>query len=146
MLASRLRPRTIIQTLATLSAMGFKQADHVSAAIRGWHHGRIRAMRSQRARELLTKDGQTLNSDLVVHTTLEPEVEEAARSAAVHIIAKKGHKVRASEAAVIVMKPDAWLACTSTVPSDWPPASTNTGSAKPCTSIRRLHAESDVIE
>ena len=28
---------------------------HVSAAIRGWHHGRIRAMRSQRARELLTK-------------------------------------------------------------------------------------------
>ena len=28
---------------------------HVSGAIRGWHHGRIRAMRSQRARELLTK-------------------------------------------------------------------------------------------
>ena len=43
------------ETLATLSAMGFKQAAHVSAAIRGWHHGRIRAMRSQRARELLTK-------------------------------------------------------------------------------------------
>ena len=43
------------ETLDTLSAMGFKQAAHVSAAIRGWHHGRIRAMRSQRARELLTK-------------------------------------------------------------------------------------------
>jgi glutamate-ammonia-ligase adenylyltransferase len=43
------------ETLATLSAMGFKDAAHVSAAIRGWHHGRIRAMRSQRARELLTK-------------------------------------------------------------------------------------------
>src|SRR6185503_5187489 len=43
------------ETLATLSAMGFKQAAHASAAIRGWHHGRIRAMRSQRARELLTK-------------------------------------------------------------------------------------------
>ena len=28
---------------------------HVSGAIRGWHHGRIRAMRSARARELLTK-------------------------------------------------------------------------------------------
>src|ERR1700742_1368648 len=35
--------------------MGFGDPAHVSAAIRGWHHGRIRAMRSQRARELLTK-------------------------------------------------------------------------------------------
>ncbi|HEU0161319.1 MAG TPA: bifunctional [glutamine synthetase] adenylyltransferase/[glutamine synthetase]-adenylyl-L-tyrosine phosphorylase [Rhizomicrobium sp.] len=43
------------ETLATLSSMGFADAAHVSAAIRGWHHGRIRAMRSQRARELLTK-------------------------------------------------------------------------------------------
>jgi len=43
------------ETLATLSAMGFHDAPHVSAAIRGWHHGRVRAMRSQRARELLTK-------------------------------------------------------------------------------------------
>ncbi len=43
------------ETLNTLSAMGFREAAHVSAAIRGWHHGRVRAMRSQRARELLTK-------------------------------------------------------------------------------------------
>ena len=43
------------ETLETLSAMGFCEPAHVSAAIRGWHHGRIRAMRSQRARELLTK-------------------------------------------------------------------------------------------
>ena len=43
------------ETLKTLSAMGFREPAHVSAAIRGWHHGRIRAMRSQRARELLTK-------------------------------------------------------------------------------------------
>ena len=43
------------ETLDTLSAMGFKEPAHASAAIRGWHHGRIRAMRSQRARELLTK-------------------------------------------------------------------------------------------
>lgn len=43
------------ETLKTLGAMGFGDPAHVSAAIRGWHHGRIRAMRSQRARELLTK-------------------------------------------------------------------------------------------
>jgi glutamate-ammonia-ligase adenylyltransferase len=43
------------ETLETLAAMGFADAPHVSGAIRGWHHGRVRAMRSQRARELLTK-------------------------------------------------------------------------------------------
>ena len=43
------------ETLKTLGAMGFSDPPHVSSAIRGWHHGRIRAMRSQRARELLTK-------------------------------------------------------------------------------------------
>ncbi len=42
-------------TLETLSQMGFKDAKLVSAAIRGWHHGRYRAMRSVRARELLTE-------------------------------------------------------------------------------------------
>jgi glutamate-ammonia-ligase adenylyltransferase len=42
-------------TIATLQAMGFRDAAHVSGAIRGWHHGRIRATRSARARELLTK-------------------------------------------------------------------------------------------
>ncbi len=43
------------ETLETLKSMGFADAHHVAGAIRGWHHGRIRAMRSARARELLTK-------------------------------------------------------------------------------------------
>jgi [glutamine synthetase] adenylyltransferase / [glutamine synthetase]-adenylyl-L-tyrosine phosphorylase len=43
------------ETLATLRQMGFRDAHHVANAIRGWHHGRIRATRSARARELLTK-------------------------------------------------------------------------------------------
>jgi glutamate-ammonia-ligase adenylyltransferase len=43
------------ETLKTLGAMGFRDPAHVSAGVRGWHHGRTRAMRSQRARELLTK-------------------------------------------------------------------------------------------
>ena len=43
------------ETLATLSELGFADAHHVAHAIRGWHHGRIRATRSARARELLTK-------------------------------------------------------------------------------------------
>ncbi|MDE2164128.1 MAG: bifunctional [glutamine synthetase] adenylyltransferase/[glutamine synthetase]-adenylyl-L-tyrosine phosphorylase [Alphaproteobacteria bacterium] len=43
------------ETLETLTRMGFRDPAHVSGAIRGWHHGRIRATRSARARELLTK-------------------------------------------------------------------------------------------
>ncbi len=58
------------------------------------------------ARDLLTRDGQPLTSDLVVYTTLEPAIQDAARSAATRIIRKKGRKMHASEAAVIVMKPD----------------------------------------
>ena len=43
------------ETLRTISAMGFRDAKHVAHAVRGWHHGRIRATRSARARELLTR-------------------------------------------------------------------------------------------
>jgi glutamate-ammonia-ligase adenylyltransferase len=43
------------ETLETITAMGFGDARHICGAIRGWHHGRIRAMRSARARELLTR-------------------------------------------------------------------------------------------
>jgi glutamate-ammonia-ligase adenylyltransferase len=43
------------ETVMTLGRMGFERASDISAVIRGWHHGRIRATRSARARELLTK-------------------------------------------------------------------------------------------
>ncbi len=42
------------ETLATIAKLGFGNPAYVSQTIRGWHHGRIRAMRSERARELLT--------------------------------------------------------------------------------------------
>jgi glutamate-ammonia-ligase adenylyltransferase len=42
-------------TLATLARMGFADPSGVSAMVRGWHHGRYRGTRSQRARELLTE-------------------------------------------------------------------------------------------
>lgn len=43
------------ETLRTISQLGFTQPAFVSQTIRGWHHGRVRAMRSERARELLTR-------------------------------------------------------------------------------------------
>ncbi len=43
------------ETLKTLADMGFKDGSAVSAVVRAWHHGRYRATRSARARELLTE-------------------------------------------------------------------------------------------
>ncbi|MFC4165839.1 bifunctional [glutamine synthetase] adenylyltransferase/[glutamine synthetase]-adenylyl-L-tyrosine phosphorylase [Teichococcus aestuarii] len=48
------------ETLATLSAMGYAQPAQVAGMVRGWHHGRLRATRSERARELLTQLMPTL--------------------------------------------------------------------------------------
>lgn len=42
------------ETIDTLRSLGFGQPEAISATIRGWHHGRIRATRSERAREKLT--------------------------------------------------------------------------------------------
>ncbi|HRP12125.1 MAG TPA: glutamine-synthetase adenylyltransferase, partial [Terricaulis sp.] len=43
------------ETLETIAKLGFANPAAISQSIRGWHHGRIRAMRSARARELLTR-------------------------------------------------------------------------------------------
>ncbi|BCJ90302.1 glutamate-ammonia-ligase adenylyltransferase [Terrihabitans soli] len=43
------------ETLATLRNLGFADPVQASALIRGWHHGRVPATRSARARELLTE-------------------------------------------------------------------------------------------
>jgi glutamate-ammonia-ligase adenylyltransferase len=42
-------------TIRTLRRMGFRDPGSVAATVRSWHHGRPRATRSQRARELLTE-------------------------------------------------------------------------------------------
>jgi glutamate-ammonia-ligase adenylyltransferase len=58
-------------TLKTLSRLGFSDGSAIAGCIRGWHHGRVRATRSTRARELLTELmpallralGRTVNPD-----------------------------------------------------------------------------------
>ncbi|KZD02671.1 bifunctional [glutamine synthetase] adenylyltransferase/[glutamine synthetase]-adenylyl-L-tyrosine phosphorylase [Oceanibaculum pacificum] len=42
-------------TLETLAAMGYQDPDRVASLVRGWHHGRYRATRSERARQILTE-------------------------------------------------------------------------------------------
>lgn len=47
-------------TLSTLRKMGYKNPSQISAIIRGWHHGRRRATRSKKSREILTELMPTL--------------------------------------------------------------------------------------
>ena len=42
-------------TIATLRRLGYQNPVVVAQTVRGWHHGRIRATRSNRARQLLTE-------------------------------------------------------------------------------------------
>lgn len=42
-------------TLATLRRLGFEEPSVVSQIVRGWHHGRYRATRTERARQILTE-------------------------------------------------------------------------------------------
>lgn len=42
-------------TVAALMRLGYAQPSQVLATVRGWHHGRSRAVRSARSRELLTE-------------------------------------------------------------------------------------------
>ena len=60
------------ETLKTLAGLGFKRPDSVSASVRGWHHGRMPATRSARARELLTALKPALLSAL--GKTADPDV------------------------------------------------------------------------
>jgi penicillin-binding protein 1A len=58
------------------------------------------------AMKLATVNGVAPSADMVVHTTLEPKVQEAARLAALRTINKYGKKSRVHEAAVVIMKTD----------------------------------------
>jgi glutamate-ammonia-ligase adenylyltransferase len=62
------------ETLGTLRGLGYAEPSAAAAIVRGWHHGRYRSMRSQRARELMTElipgllaaFGRTPNPDIAV--------------------------------------------------------------------------------
>jgi len=50
--------------------------------------------------------GEGQSSDLIVHTTLIPKLQDAARRAVAHTLGARGEKLHASEAAVVLMKHD----------------------------------------
>jgi penicillin-binding protein 1A len=61
---------------------------------------------ADQALKLASLTGATAKADLIVHTTMEPKLEEAARASASDVIGKHGRKDKVHEAAVVMMKPD----------------------------------------
>ncbi len=58
------------------------------------------------ATRLASVNGQPPSADLVVRTTLDTKLQDAARHGLNHVLAKQGRRAHAHEGAVIVMKPD----------------------------------------
>ena len=65
---------------------------------------------ADQAKQLAAQAGAKPNADLIVHTTLEPRLQEGARLAATKVIGKYGKHDRTQEAAVVMMKPDGAVA------------------------------------
>jgi penicillin-binding protein 1A len=65
---------------------------------------------ADQAKDLAAKAGAKPDADLIVHTTLEPKLQEGARLAATKVIAKSGKRARTQEAAVVMMRPDGAVA------------------------------------
>jgi penicillin-binding protein 1A len=61
---------------------------------------------ADQALKLAAVNGTQPTADLIVHTTMEPKLEEGARIAATDVIGKYGRKDKVHEAAVVMMKPD----------------------------------------
>ncbi len=61
---------------------------------------------ADQAMDLAAKDGVPPSADMIVHTTLEPRLQEAARAAAARVIGRNAKRNKVKEAAIVIMKPD----------------------------------------
>jgi penicillin-binding protein 1A len=106
------RANTVLESMVDTGAISRRQADdaenHPAAVVdRTTVDARNYYLDAARDEALRAIAGKSVNGDLTVHTTLEPKIQDAARLAAVKVIeGKEGRRVRAHEAAVVVMKPD----------------------------------------
>ncbi len=115
--AAQARAATVLDAMVDTGAITQEQADNAKA------HPAVVANRTivdarnyfldtaaDEATKLVGEDGAPPESDLVVHTTLDPRINEAARASLDRVLASRGGKVHASEGAVVVMKPDGAVA------------------------------------
>ncbi|HWA91827.1 MAG TPA: PBP1A family penicillin-binding protein [Rhizomicrobium sp.] len=107
------RAKLVLATMVETGAITQKQAAEANAtpaeiADRGVQDSRNFYLdtAADEAMRRATVNGIAPTADLTVHTTLEPRIEDAARSSTIKVLRRSGRKMHASEAAVVVMKPD----------------------------------------
>jgi len=111
--AAQARARIVLATMVETGAITQKEADAakadpaaiVSHAITDSRNFYLDTAADEAMRRA-TIGGVAPANDLVVHTVMEPKIQDEARAAALKVLRKSGRKMHASEAAVIVMKPD----------------------------------------
>ncbi len=111
--AAQRRTRTVLRAMVETGAITQAQADEANAhpaktvdrstmEARNYYFDTA----ADEAKQLITVNGQTPATDLIVHTTFEPKIQDAARKAVDSVLGKQGKKRNAHEAAVVVAKPD----------------------------------------
>jgi penicillin-binding protein 1A len=111
--AAQERASHVLQAMVETHAITQAQADDAREHPAEIMDGNIAAARNyfldtaaeEAMRDVGAKDTAP-NSDLIVHTTLEPKLEDKARETVVQQLAMKGKRLHAGEAAVVVMKLD----------------------------------------
>jgi penicillin-binding protein 1A len=111
------RAKTVLNTMVETGAITEKQAADakadpaviVSHAITDSRNFYLDTAADE-AMKKATVGGVAPTNDLVVHTMMEPKIQDAARAASLKVLRKSGKKMHASEAAVVVMKPDGAVA------------------------------------
>jgi len=104
--AAQQRANVVLQSMVETGAITQEQANDARA------HPAVVVDRTavDEALNHVDTSGHGSINDLVVHTTLMPQLEDAARHAVARTLNAKGRKLHASEAATIVMKPDGAVA------------------------------------
>ena len=110
--AAQTRAGLVLRAMARTGAITSDQADEAALHPAVISDVRLADARNffldtaaEEALKLVGTNGEG-DTDLIVHTTLEPRLQEAARHALAHTLNAHGRRAHASEGAIVLMKPD----------------------------------------
>ncbi|HEY5047844.1 MAG TPA: PBP1A family penicillin-binding protein [Rhizomicrobium sp.] len=115
--AAQTRANIVLNAMVETGAITRKQAEEARAhpaviGDRGTADARnfFLDTAAEEALKDVSADGDTQASDLVVHTSLVPRLQDAARRAVAKALAARGAKLHVGQAAVVLMEPDGGVA------------------------------------
>jgi penicillin-binding protein 1A len=115
--AAQARTKTVLRAMVETGAITQDEADNAAAHPAAIIDRSVIDARNyyfdtaaDEAKTLIAAAGKAADTDIVVHTTFEPRLEDAARKAINTVLKKQGKKRHAHEAAAVIMKPDGAVA------------------------------------